>query len=171
MEKFHYFLYGNKFTLRTDQKPLVSIYWKHLLGVSPRIKRLIVRALPYNFHVVYVPGKLIPMADALSRNFEIHFQRRGRRPDFFTNSCSQLYYWKLSTASRQICNGSGRKHPKIPHYNCWQNTSQMVSLQIKRNLQRNCTLTGIIEMNFLWRMESCWSHTEFLYHTPCTWKF
>ena len=26
MEKFHYFLYGNKFTLKTDQKPLVSIY-------------------------------------------------------------------------------------------------------------------------------------------------
>ena len=26
MEKFHYFLYGNNFTLETDQKPLVSIY-------------------------------------------------------------------------------------------------------------------------------------------------
>ena len=26
MEKFHYFLHGNKFTLETDQKPLVSIY-------------------------------------------------------------------------------------------------------------------------------------------------
>ena len=26
MEKFHYFLYGDKFILETDQKPLVSIY-------------------------------------------------------------------------------------------------------------------------------------------------
>ena len=26
MKKFHYFLYGNKFTLETDQKPLVPIY-------------------------------------------------------------------------------------------------------------------------------------------------
>ena len=52
MEKFHYFLYGNKFTLETDQKPLVSIYQKHLVDVSPRIQRLIVRALPYNFQVV-----------------------------------------------------------------------------------------------------------------------
>ena len=33
-------------------------------------KRLIVRALPYNFHIVYVPGKLIPMANALSRNIK-----------------------------------------------------------------------------------------------------
>ena len=70
MEKFHYFLYGNKFMLEIDQKPLVSIYQKHLVDVSPRIQRLIVRALPYNFHIVYVPGKLIPMADALSRNLK-----------------------------------------------------------------------------------------------------
>ena len=70
MEKFHYFLYGSKFTLGTDQKPLVPIYQKHLVHVSPRIQRLIIRALPYNFHIVYVPGKLIPLADALSRNLK-----------------------------------------------------------------------------------------------------
>ena len=71
MEKFHYFLYGNQFTLEMDHKPLVSIYQKHLVDVSPRIQRLIIRVLPYNFHVVYVPGKLIPMADALSRNLKL----------------------------------------------------------------------------------------------------
>ena len=71
MEKFHYFLYGNKLTLETDQKPLVSIFQKHLVDVSPRIQRLIVRALPYNFHVVYVLGKLILMANALSKNLKI----------------------------------------------------------------------------------------------------
>ena len=71
MEKFHYFPYGNKFTLETDQKPLVSIYWKHLIDVSPRIQRLIVHALPYNFHIAYIPGKQIPMANVLSRNLKI----------------------------------------------------------------------------------------------------
>ena len=71
MEKFHYFLYGNKFTLETDQKPLVSIYHKHLIDVSPRIQRLIVCALPYNFHIAYIPGKQIMMADALPRNLKI----------------------------------------------------------------------------------------------------
>ena len=69
--KISLFLYGNKFTLETDQKPLVSIYQKHLVDVSPRIQRLIIRALPYNFHIVYVPCKLILMADALSRNLKI----------------------------------------------------------------------------------------------------
>ena len=34
---FHYFLYGKEFTLETDQKPLVSIYKKHMVEISPRI--------------------------------------------------------------------------------------------------------------------------------------
>ena len=47
MEKFHYFLYGKQFTLETNQKPLVSIYKKHMVKISPRIQRLIVRSFPY----------------------------------------------------------------------------------------------------------------------------
>ena len=68
MEKFHYFLYGKEFTLETDQKPLVSIYKKHMVDISPRVQRLIVRSFPYlPFHVIYKKGKDIPVADALSR--------------------------------------------------------------------------------------------------------
>ena len=67
MEKFHYFLYGKEFTLETDQKPLVSIYKKHLIDISPRVQRLIVRSFPYlPFKVVYKKGTYIPVADALS---------------------------------------------------------------------------------------------------------
>ena len=46
MEKFHYFLYGKEFTLETDQKALVSIYKKHMIGISPRVQRFIVRSFP-----------------------------------------------------------------------------------------------------------------------------
>ena len=68
MEKFHYFLYGKEFTLETDQKPLVSIYRKHMVEISPRIQRLIVRSFPYQpFNVQYRKGMEIPLADALSR--------------------------------------------------------------------------------------------------------
>ena len=67
MEKFHYFLYGKEFTLETDQKPLVSIYKKHMVDISPRVQRLIVRSFPYlPLKVVYKKGKDIPVADALS---------------------------------------------------------------------------------------------------------
>ena len=68
MEKFHYFLYGKEFTLETDQKPLVSIYKKHMIDISPRVQRLIVRSFPYlPFEVVYKKGTDIPVADALRR--------------------------------------------------------------------------------------------------------
>ena len=68
MEKFHYFLYGKEFTLETDQKPLVSIYKKHMVEISPRVQRLIVRSFPYlPFKVVCKKGTEIPVADALSR--------------------------------------------------------------------------------------------------------
>ena len=68
MEKFHYFLYGKQFTLKTDQKPLVSIYKKHMVEISPRIQRLIVRSFPYqSFDVHYRRGKEMPLVDALSR--------------------------------------------------------------------------------------------------------
>ena len=67
MEKYHYFLYGKKFTFETDQKPLVSIYKKHIIDIFPRIQRLIVRYFPYlPFKVVYKKEIDIPVADALS---------------------------------------------------------------------------------------------------------
>ena len=68
MEKFHYFLYGKKFMLETDQKPLVPIYKKHMVEISPRIQRLVVRSFPYKpFDIQYRRGKEIPLADVLSR--------------------------------------------------------------------------------------------------------
>ena len=65
MEKFHYFWYGKEFTLETDQKPLASIYKKHMIDISPRVKRLIVRSFLYlPFKAVYKQGIDIPVADA-----------------------------------------------------------------------------------------------------------
>ena len=63
MEKFHYFLYGKEFTLETDQKPLVSIYKKHMVDISPRVQRPTVRSC---FSKSYTEKEHIPVADALS---------------------------------------------------------------------------------------------------------
>ena len=68
MGKFHYFLYGKEFTLETYQKLLVSVYKKHMVDISPRVQRLIVRSFPYHpFKVIYKKGTDIPVADALSQ--------------------------------------------------------------------------------------------------------
>ena len=66
-QNYHYFLYGKEFTLETNQKPHVSIYKKHMIDISPRVQRLIVRSFPYlPFKVVYKKGVDIPVTDALS---------------------------------------------------------------------------------------------------------
>ena len=51
MGKFHYFVYGKEFTLETDQKPLVTIYKKHMIDISPRVQRLTVNN-PISFNVL-----------------------------------------------------------------------------------------------------------------------
>ena len=77
MEKFH-FLYGKEFTLETDQKQLVSIYKKHMVEISPRIQRLVVRSFPYQpFDMRYKKGVEIPLADALSRVTHLPMEEDG----------------------------------------------------------------------------------------------
>ena len=119
MEKFHYFLYDNKFTLASDQKPLVSIYQKYLVDVSLRIQRLIMRALPYNFPIVYVPGKQIPMDDALSRNLK--FTSKDRKEDQIS----------LPILAVNYITGNYQQHPDKPVMD-WirEETSKDTTLQL-----------------------------------------
>ena len=67
MEKFHHFLYGNQFTLETDQKPLEAILSKSLNQATPRLQRILIRTFPYNFKIRYIPGSTNQIADCLSR--------------------------------------------------------------------------------------------------------
>ena len=81
MEKFHYFLYGRKFILQTDQKPLVSIFRKHMIDVSPRIQRITIRAWQYDFEPQHIPGRINVIADSLSRVTPLEFQDSNAEKD------------------------------------------------------------------------------------------
>ena len=81
MEKFHYFLYGRKFILQTDQKPLVSIFRKHMIDVSPRIQRITIRAWQYEFEPQHIPGKRNVISDAFSRVTPLEFQDSNAEKD------------------------------------------------------------------------------------------
>ena len=84
MEKFHYFLYGKKFILQTDQKPLVSIFRKHMIDVSPRIQRITIRAWQYDFEPQHIPGRINVISDALSRVTPLEFQDSNADKDILT---------------------------------------------------------------------------------------
>lgn len=66
-ERFHYYLYGKKFQIQTDHRPLLGLLRKPLDDISPRIQRLAHRLLRYSFVLTYVPGKNQQVADTLSR--------------------------------------------------------------------------------------------------------
>ena len=59
---------GKNLLLETDQKLLVSIYKKHMVEISPRIQRLVIRSFPYQaINMRYRKGVKIPLVDTLSR--------------------------------------------------------------------------------------------------------
>ena len=55
------------FTVQTDHKPLVPILNTKLISdLSPRIQRMCMKMLKFNFTTIYVPGKELIDADTLS---------------------------------------------------------------------------------------------------------
>ena len=67
VEKFHHFLYGCHFILEMDQKPLEAILSRSLNQATPHLQCILIRTLPYNFTVRYIPGPKNLLADCLLR--------------------------------------------------------------------------------------------------------
>ena len=55
-ERLHPYIYGIRFDLEKDHKPHEVIYGRRSKPCT-RIERWVLRLQPYDFHVVYVPGK------------------------------------------------------------------------------------------------------------------
>ena len=66
MEKFHFYLCGKEFLLQMDQRPLTSIFKKHMVDVSPRIRRIAMCSWPYMLKMEWIPGKDNAIVDGLS---------------------------------------------------------------------------------------------------------
>ena len=62
-------MYGRKFLVESDHKPLEVIVRKPLDKAPPRIQRFLLKLQKYQFELKHVPGKKIPVADALSRAY------------------------------------------------------------------------------------------------------
>lgn len=69
VKKFHKFLYGKKFTIYTDHKPLISIYGKegrNSISVT-RLQRYVIDLAIYDYDIVYRPSARMGNADFCSR--------------------------------------------------------------------------------------------------------
>ena len=68
-ERFHVYIYGRRVIIDTDHCPLIAISRKHLCDAPPRLQRLLLRIQKYDLKLEYTPGKLLVVADTLSRAF------------------------------------------------------------------------------------------------------
>lgn len=114
VSKFHQYLYGRKFTLRTDHKPLVSIFGPNSgvpITAASRLQRWAIVLSAYDFDIEYVSTDK-NTADALSRLIKSHkdeaVEEAGQIPEqtylHFAADALLLDYNKLraSTASDAI---------------------------------------------------------------------
>ena len=74
--KWHHYLYGRRFLVETDHKPLVDIKNKNIALAPPRIRGMLMQTSQYDFELRHKPGKDMVLPDTLSRlssaeNFQI----------------------------------------------------------------------------------------------------
>ena len=69
VEKFHQLTYGNFVHIKSDHRPLESLFKKSLHKVPSRIQKLMIRLMRYNVEISYMPGREMYIADALSRAY------------------------------------------------------------------------------------------------------
>ncbi|UYV63270.1 K02A2.6-like, partial [Cordylochernes scorpioides] len=67
-EKFEYLLSGHTFVVQTDHQPLLPLVKKPLSDISPRLQRLVMKLIAFDFKLQYKPGKYLIVADTLSRD-------------------------------------------------------------------------------------------------------
>jgi len=66
-EKIHSYLFGKRFTVESDHKPLEMIHLKNLTAAPPRLQRMPLRIQGYDMTIKYKPGAEIFLADPISR--------------------------------------------------------------------------------------------------------
>ena len=67
IERFHHYLFGKDFKVITDCKPLQMILQKPIHCAPPRLQRILVKIVGYNFSIHHKAGKDNIIPDALSR--------------------------------------------------------------------------------------------------------
>ena len=66
-ERFHQYIYGKTVEVHSDHKPLENILKKPLAATPARLQRMLLRLQKYDINLSYKQGKLLKVADTLSR--------------------------------------------------------------------------------------------------------
>lgn len=69
VKKFHTYVYGRKFKIENDHKPLETIFKKGIQTAPRRIQAMMIKLHGYDFDYVYKKGTQLFVADTLSRAY------------------------------------------------------------------------------------------------------
>ena len=67
IKKFHHYLYGRRFLVECDHKPLHHIHKKNLSLAPPRLRGMLRAVADYDYTLQHRPGREMVLPDALSR--------------------------------------------------------------------------------------------------------
>ena len=68
-EKFNQFVYGRRLLVKSEHKPLQSIFKRNINKAPPRMQRLLLHPQKYDIDLIFSPGNSIPVPNALSRAY------------------------------------------------------------------------------------------------------
>ena len=68
VRKFHQYVFGKRFVLETDHKPLVSIFQGYLNEAPARLQSIMLKMQKYDYALIWVSRKYIALADSLSKH-------------------------------------------------------------------------------------------------------
>ena len=98
IEHFRPYIYGRKFSLFTDHRPLV---WLHnMKNPGSKSNRWRLRLSEYDYTVIYKPGKINSNADALSRNPVI--EKEVNKLEGITETETKILDEKIKTTCSKI---------------------------------------------------------------------
>ena len=66
-EKCHSYLFGKRFMVELDYKPLEMIHPKNLTAAPPRMQRMLLKKQGYDFTIKYKPGTEMLLAGPMLR--------------------------------------------------------------------------------------------------------
>ena len=96
-ERFRTCLYGCKFQVESNHKPLEMISLKNLIVAPPHLQRMLLRLQEYDLSIIYRPGKERTLVDGFSRlrnkktKEEINLNVRVDFVQFSTEKLTQIH--------------------------------------------------------------------------------
>ncbi|GBN15559.1 Retrovirus-related Pol polyprotein from transposon 297 [Araneus ventricosus] len=136
-KKIHQYVYGTKFKIYSDHKPLMAMSKRPLSAMSSRMQRFYLQLQCYNYEIFYKPGKEMFVLDTLSKAplIKNHFPT----PEEDSVVLSVLDSLPISDIKLQEISDANKSDPLVQELRslleCGWDNSKGVSLSAQKYLQ------------------------------------